>query len=124
MPSATESRGGATVQDFESDLLAETEAVCIDRGLDRSIAGCVRIHRDLKTLTGPERDRRVGEIRAEVGRLKERADTLGGLYVLGTERQELRRMGDKLRGLAGQHGEPGRSKFFLSFDDALLQRFR
>jgi preprotein translocase subunit SecA len=48
---------------------------------------------------------------------------LGGLYVLGTERHEARRIDNQLRGRCGRQGDPGESKFFLSFDDDLMKIF-
>lgn len=48
---------------------------------------------------------------------------LGGLFVLGTERHENRRIDDQLRGRAGRQGDPGSSQFFISLDDELLQNF-
>ncbi len=47
----------------------------------------------------------------------------GGLYVLGTERHEARRIDNQLRGRAGRQGDAGRTRFFLSLDDALMRRF-
>ena len=47
----------------------------------------------------------------------------GGLYVLGTERHEARRIDNQLRGRCGRQGDPGRSRFFLSLDDDLMRRF-
>ena len=47
---------------------------------------------------------------------------LGGLYVLGTNRHESRRIDDQLRGRAGRQGDPGSSRFFISLEDSLLQR--
>ncbi|MDP7246833.1 MAG: preprotein translocase subunit SecA, partial [Planctomycetota bacterium] len=47
----------------------------------------------------------------------------GGLYVLGTERHEARRIDNQLRGRSGRQGDPGRSRFFLSLDDDLMRRF-
>ncbi|MFO8064143.1 MAG: preprotein translocase subunit SecA [Spirochaetia bacterium] len=47
----------------------------------------------------------------------------GGLYVLGTERHEARRIDNQLRGRSGRQGDPGRSKFFLSMDDDLMRLF-
>ena len=47
----------------------------------------------------------------------------GGLYVLGTERHENRRIDNQLRGRAGRQGDPGESKFFLSLDDDLIRLF-
>jgi preprotein translocase subunit SecA len=48
---------------------------------------------------------------------------LGGLYVLGTERHESRRIDNQLRGRSGRQGDPGRSRFFLSLDDDLMRLF-
>ena len=48
---------------------------------------------------------------------------LGGLYILGTERHESRRIDNQLRGRAGRQGDPGRSKFYLSLEDDLLRLF-
>ncbi len=48
---------------------------------------------------------------------------LGGLYVIGTERHESRRIDNQLRGRAGRQGDPGTSQFFVSFDDDLMRRF-
>ncbi|MDR2446828.1 MAG: preprotein translocase subunit SecA [Treponema sp.] len=48
---------------------------------------------------------------------------LGGLYVIGTERHESRRIDNQLRGRSGRQGDPGRSKFFISMDDELMRLF-
>jgi len=48
---------------------------------------------------------------------------LGGLYVIGTERNDSRRIDNQLRGRCGRQGDPGKSRFFLSLDDNLLRRF-
>lgn len=48
---------------------------------------------------------------------------IGGLYVMGTERHESRRIDNQLRGRSGRQGDPGRSKFFLSWEDDLMKRF-
>nr|YP_009496997.1 preprotein-translocase subunit a [Rhizosolenia fallax]AWT39710.1 preprotein-translocase subunit a [Rhizosolenia fallax] len=48
---------------------------------------------------------------------------LGGLYVIGTERNDSRRIDNQLRGRCGRQGDPGKSRFFLSLDDNLLKRF-
>jgi preprotein translocase subunit SecA len=47
----------------------------------------------------------------------------GGLYVMGTERHESRRIDNQLRGRSGRQGDPGRSKFFLSLEDDLMRIF-
>ena len=48
---------------------------------------------------------------------------LGGLYVIGTERHESRRIDNQLRGRSGRQGDPGTSQFFVSFEDDLMRRF-
>lgn len=53
----------------------------------------------------------------------EEVKQLGGLYVIGTERHESRRIDNQLRGRSGRQGDPGRSKFFLSLDDDLMRIF-
>jgi len=54
---------------------------------------------------------------------KEEVLAAGGLYVLGTERHEARRIDNQLRGRSGRQGDAGTSRFFLSLDDALMRRF-
>ena len=54
---------------------------------------------------------------------KEKAIAAGGLYIIGTERHESRRIDNQLRGRAGRQGDPGRSKFFLSLQDDLMRIF-
>ncbi|MFN3513218.1 MAG: preprotein translocase subunit SecA [Phenylobacterium sp.] len=63
------------------------------------------------------------EIEAEIRILKEQALAAGGLFVLGTERHESRRIDNQLRGRTGRQGDPGHSKFFLSCEDDLLRIF-
>jgi preprotein translocase subunit SecA len=53
----------------------------------------------------------------------DRVRALGGLYVLGTERHESRRIDNQLRGRAGRQGDPGASRFYLSLDDELMRLF-
>jgi preprotein translocase subunit SecA len=62
-------------------------------------------------------------IREQVARLKEKALAAGGMFVLGTERHESRRIDNQLRGRSGRQGDPGRSKFFLSLEDDLMRIF-
>ena len=52
-----------------------------------------------------------------------RVKELGGLYILGTERHESRRIDNQLRGRSGRQGDPGKSQFFLSMDDELMRLF-
>ncbi|MEV0458388.1 preprotein translocase subunit SecA [Catellatospora methionotrophica] len=54
----------------------------------------------------------------------EEVQAAGGLYVLGTERHESRRIDNQLRGRAGRQGDPGESRFYLSLQDDLMRRFR
>jgi len=63
------------------------------------------------------------EIEADIKDLKEQALASGGLFVLGTERHESRRIDNQLRGRTGRQGDPGHSKFFLSCEDDLLRIF-
>ncbi|MFT4090749.1 MAG: preprotein translocase subunit SecA [Asticcacaulis sp.] len=63
------------------------------------------------------------EIEAQVASHKEKALESGGLFVLGTERHESRRIDNQLRGRTGRQGDPGRSKFFLSCEDDLMRIF-
>jgi preprotein translocase subunit SecA len=56
-------------------------------------------------------------------KLGEGVPELGGLYVLGTERHEARRIDNQLRGRSGRQGDPGESRFYLSFEDELLRLF-
>jgi preprotein translocase subunit SecA len=62
-------------------------------------------------------------IEAEISGFKAQALAAGGLYVLGTERHESRRIDNQLRGRTGRQGDPGSSKFFLSCEDDLLRIF-
>ena len=61
--------------------------------------------------------------RAAVAAEHELVISLGGLYVLGTERHESRRIDNQLRGRAGRQGDPGESRFYLSLGDELMRRF-
>ncbi|NDH63752.1 MAG: preprotein translocase subunit SecA [Alphaproteobacteria bacterium] len=70
-----------------------------------------------------EIDRIAAEIRAGVERDREIVLKAGGLYVVGTERHESRRIDNQLRGRSGRQGDPGASKFFLSLEDDLMRIF-
>jgi preprotein translocase subunit SecA len=84
----------------------------------------MRLKADLAGIddTG-QREARAAEIRAEVAELKRIALAAGGLYVIGTERHESRRIDNQLRGRSGRQGDPGASKFFLSLEDDLMRIF-
>jgi preprotein translocase subunit SecA len=98
------------------------------RGTDIQLGGNadMRIRQELADVQDPrERDKgpRAADIRAQVARLKEKALAAGGLFVLGTERHESRRIDNQLRGRSGRQGDPGHSKFFLSLEDDLMRIF-
>ena len=96
------------------------------RGTDIQLGGSadLRIAQELADVPeGPEREQREQEIRSAVAKLKERALAAGGLYVVGTERHESRRIDNQLRGRSGRQGDPGHSKFFLSLQDDLMRIF-
>ena len=97
------------------------------RGTDIQLGGNadMRIKQELVDVTNEtgERDAKAAEIRRQVAHLKDKALGAGGLYVLGTERHESRRIDNQLRGRSGRQGDPGHSKFFLSLEDDLMRIF-
>ena len=70
-----------------------------------------------------ERAKRIEAIREEVAARKKQVIEAGGLFVLGTERHESRRIDNQLRGRSGRQGDPGGSKFFVSLEDDLMRIF-
>ncbi|MBA4043949.1 MAG: preprotein translocase subunit SecA, partial [Erythrobacter sp.] len=96
------------------------------RGTDIQLGGNIeyRIRDELADLPeGPERDEAIARIRAEVAAEKEQVKAAGGLFVLGTERHESRRIDNQLRGRSGRQGDPGLSRFYLCLEDDLLRIF-
>ncbi|HEY4274341.1 MAG TPA: preprotein translocase subunit SecA, partial [Rhizomicrobium sp.] len=96
------------------------------RGTDIQLGGNVdmRIGHELAAITDPtERAASIQAIRDEVAVNKQKALAAGGLYVIGTERHESRRIDNQLRGRSGRQGDPGASKFFLSLQDDLMRIF-
>ncbi len=115
------------------------------RGTDIKLGGNVELR--IRTEAMPiedeaAREAKIAEIRAEVERFRQivlnagetvesdpgskkstRKTYPGGLYIVGTERHESRRIDNQLRGRAGRQGDPGRSRFFLSLDDDLMRIF-
>ena len=65
----------------------------------------------------------IAKQKAAVAAGHEEVIALGGLYVLGTERHESRRIDNQLRGRSGRQGDPGESRFYLSLQDELMRRF-
>ncbi len=95
------------------------------RGTDIQLGGNLemRIEAQTQGLEGAERENKIAEIKATIARDKARAIEAGGLYVVGTERHESRRIDNQLRGRSGRQGDPGHSKFFLSLQDDLMRIF-
>jgi preprotein translocase subunit SecA len=102
------------------------------RGTDIQLGGNLEMRmqrwrqdqRNLGVEVTPEMEAaREAEVKAEIAVQKERALAAGGLYVLGTERHESRRIDNQLRGRTGRQGDPGTSKFFLSTEDDLMRIF-
>ena len=102
------------------------------RGTDIQLGGNI----DMKLMQWRDEQRALGvevtpemaakrkvEIETDIKELKETALKAGGLFVLGTERHESRRIDNQLRGRTGRQGDPGHSKFFLSCEDDLLRIF-
>ena len=96
------------------------------RGTDIQLGGNVEflIEDELGDMPeGPQRDAEIERIKAEVAAEKAQVLAAGGLFVLGTERHESRRIDNQLRGRSGRQGDPGLSRFYLSLDDDLLRIF-
>ena len=97
------------------------------RGTDIQLGGNLefRMQDEFPDLVAgtPEYDAKAESIRAEIATEKQRVLELGGLFVLGTERHESRRIDNQLRGRSGRQGDPGLSRFYLSLDDDLLRIF-
>ena len=96
------------------------------RGTDIQLGGNVemRVKQEVDPNASPdERAAQEAAIRAEVAAFRKRALDAGGLYIIGTERHESRRIDNQLRGRSGRQGDPGRSKFFLSLQDDLMRIF-
>ena len=96
------------------------------RGTDIMLGGNaeMRIQQETASLPeGDEKEAKTAKIRAEVAKDKEAVLEAGGLFVIGTERHESRRIDNQLRGRSGRQGDPGASKFYLSLDDDLMRIF-
>ena len=96
------------------------------RGTDIQLGGNpeMKLQEMLKGDETPEQIAKLKQkIEAEVAADKEKVLAAGGLYILGTERHESRRIDNQLRGRAGRQGDPGTSKFFLSMQDDLMRIF-
>jgi len=96
------------------------------RGTDIQLGGNLemRLKADLAANEDPEgREARAAAIRSEIDAAREVVRQGGGLFVLGSERHESRRIDNQLRGRSGRQGDPGASKFFVSLEDDLMRIF-
>jgi preprotein translocase subunit SecA len=96
------------------------------RGTDIQLGGNLEMRqwRELEEIDDEaERDRKTTEITADIEVKQKIVKDAGGLYVIGTERHESRRIDNQLRGRAGRQGDAGASKFFLSLEDDLMRIF-
>lgn len=117
------------------------------RGTDIKLGGSLEMRAQVETADitdEAEREAKIGEVKADIERFREmvlKAEEIveiepakgskpaktvtrpGGLYIIGSERHESRRIDNQLRGRSGRQGDPGRSKFFLSLDDDLMRIF-
>jgi preprotein translocase subunit SecA len=96
------------------------------RGTDIQLGGNLemRIREEMADLTDEAaRAKRIEGLKAEIADNKQKVFAAGGLYVIGTERHESRRIDNQLRGRSGRQGDPGASKFFLSLEDDLMRIF-
>ena len=96
------------------------------RGTDIKLGGSLE-HMALKkvgTEASPEELKKaMEELRPEWEKANEEVKRLGGLYIIGSERHESRRIDNQLRGRSGRQGDPGTSRFYVSLDDTLMRLF-
>ena len=92
------------------------------RGTDIKLGGNLemRLRKELAGIVDPAIEARV---KAEIAEAHDKVKKAGGLFVIGTERHESRRVDNQLRGRSGRQGDPGRSRFFLSLEDDLMRIF-
>jgi preprotein translocase subunit SecA len=124
----------ARFHEQEADIIAQAGApggVTIatnmaGRGTDIKLGGNLEmlLKKELAGIDDPaQQATRVAEINDEVAAAHEKVKGAGGLFVIGTERHESRRIDNQLRGRSGRQGDPGRSRFFLSLEDDLMRIF-
>ena len=124
----------ARYHDVEAEIIAEAGmpgAVTIatnmaGRGTDIKLGGNleVRLGKELFGVEDPDLRRQIeAKVKADIENAEKLVKKAGGLYVIGTERHESRRIDNQLRGRSGRQGDPGTSKFFLSLEDDLMRIF-
>ncbi|MBC7421523.1 MAG: preprotein translocase subunit SecA [Bdellovibrio sp.] len=95
------------------------------RGTDIKLGGNAEIQAKMEvpSAEGAEYDQALVKYKDQTEREKKQVIEAGGLYIVGTERHESRRIDNQLRGRAGRQGDPGESHFFLSLEDNLMRIF-
>ena len=98
------------------------------RGIPHNVLNAKEHERESEIIVdagrrAPSRSRRTWPAAASTSRSTTRCASLGGLYVLGTERHESRRIDNQLRGRSGRQGDPGETRFYLSAQDDLVRLF-
>jgi preprotein translocase subunit SecA len=110
------------------DVSERLSALLNRRGIAHNVLNAKQHEREAEIIAEAGEKRAVTIATNMAGRgtdikLGEGVAELGGLYVLGTERHEARRIDNQLRGRSGRQGDPGESRFYLSFEDELLRLF-
>ncbi|MBL6454982.1 preprotein translocase subunit SecA [Belnapia sp. T6] len=95
------------------------------RGTDIQLGGNAEMlaRQETGASEGPDYEAALARHKAEVEEARAKAKAAGGLFVIGTERHESRRIDNQLRGRSGRQGDPGASHFFLSLEDDLMRIF-
>ena len=94
------------------------------RGTDIQLGGNLEAEiRIIEEMDSRNKSEQIESIKADIEKEKKEVISAGGLYVLGTERHESRRIDNQLRGRAGRQGDPGKSKFYISLQDELMRIF-
>ncbi|MBE6689270.1 MAG: preprotein translocase subunit SecA [Ruminococcaceae bacterium] len=102
-------------QELEREGIEERLLILCDSTFDTDDAEILEVREKFRILTAKHQQQIAPEA--------EKVRAAGGLYILGTERHEARRIDNQLRGRAGRQGDPGESTFFLSFEDDLMRLF-
>ncbi len=95
------------------------------RGTDIMLGGNPEAlaRKEIADESKPEFEAVLAKYKAQCEAEKSKVQSAGGLYIVGTERHESRRIDNQLRGRSGRQGDPGESRFFLSLDDDLMRKF-
>ena len=96
------------------------------RGTDIQLGGNfdMRVQNEAEPVEDEkQREKVIEKIKKEIAEDRQKVLDAGGLYVIGTERHESRRVDNQLRGRSGRQGDPGRTKFYLSLQDDLMRIF-